>query len=96
MRVFVKVVDSAGQPVANVPVHNWIFNRYWTHVYATDKNGRVRFNVLPNSKGRFFVSLEERALDSKDSISYEIGGEEDAGREFILPVSDDMLYNLFK
>jgi hypothetical protein len=68
----------------------------WVLPHSTDEDGRTWFNVHPHSKGKFYVGLDGVEQKKEQAICYEIGGEEDAGREFSLQVSDEMLEALFK
>jgi len=100
LKVFVKVVNSAGEPVEGVPVGpvgKKLGDRYWGVVHNTDERGIARFNVPAYSSGEFGVRcVDDDDVYLKESIPYEIAGEEDSGREFTLTLSDEMLYHLFK
>lgn len=96
IKICVKVIDSAGQAVEGVPVKYMVSGKSWSRVHNTDENGIAWLNVPPYSKGEFAISCWEEGLELKESIAYEIGGEEDAGTEFTLQLSDEMLYHLFK
>ena len=96
IKICVKVIDSAGEPVEGVPVKYMVSGKSWSRVHNTDENGIAWLNVPPYSKGEFAISCWEEGLELKEGIAYEIGGEEDAGREFTMTLSDEMLYHLFK
>jgi len=96
IKICVKVIDSAGEPVEGVPVKYMVSGKSWSRVHNTDENGIAWLNVPPYSKGEFAISCWEEGLELKEGIAYEIGGEEDAGREFTMTLSDEMLYQLFK
>ncbi len=104
IRVSLKVIDSANEPVESVSVRinnnvsPWLI---FMQGPITNENGIVRFRVPTYSSGEFVIEYYEDAKDSKsmhlrESVAYEIGGEEDAGREFTMTISDEMLYQLFK
>jgi len=92
IQVLVKVVDLAGNPVEGIPVDNPI--EQWKGTHSTDANGITRFNVYSHSKGEFSISCRKHNL--RETIPYEIGGEEDAGIEFTITISDKMLEHFFK
>jgi hypothetical protein len=101
LKVFVKVVNSVGEPVEAVPVRNKTGKRYQYPLHSTDPNGMTQFYVLAYSSGEFVVDYYEDKRDPdsvrlRESTAYEVGGEEDAGREFTITISDEMLYQLFK
>ena len=95
-QVFVKVVDSEGNPVAGVPVQHWFEGFGLLFTNGTDKDGRASFYVRYNHKGKFVVSCEGRDSKLEEAIPYEMGGEEDAGCEFTLQLSDKMVQQLSK
>ena len=99
MKVYVKIVDSAGEPVEGVPVRKLVGNT-GSVAHNTDENGRVMFYLPPYSRGRFYVSYygraEEAGMHLKEELPYKIMGEEDNESEFVLELSDEILYHLFK
>lgn len=99
LKVYVKIVDSAGEPVEGVPVRKLVGNT-GSVAHNTDENGRVMFYLPPYSRGRFYVShyvrAEEGGIHLKEELSYQIMGEEDNDSEFVLELSDEILYHLFK
>lgn len=92
IHVFVKVVDSAGNPLEGIPVDNPI--EEWKGAQSTNSYGMTRFNVYPHSKGEFSVRCRKHNV--REAIPYKIGGEEDAGREFTMVISDKMLKHFSK
>jgi len=97
LQVFVNVVNSADEPVQGAPVRNHFGDREWGWPCATTgEDGRVSFNVARHSKGKFYVSPQCGQQDKQDSLSYEIGGDEDNAREFLLTLSDEVLQELSK
>jgi hypothetical protein len=99
-QVAVKVIDSKGQPLQQVPViHLDEDNYHWGQMSLSDETGIAWLYVQPNSKGRFtlpqqfFGSVGER---SDRGAGYQVAGPEDEGKEFTLMLSDQMLEQLFK
>ncbi|MHC4314070.1 MAG: HEAT repeat domain-containing protein [Planctomycetota bacterium] len=99
LKVYVKVMDAAGEPVEGVPVRKLVGNT-GSVAHNTDEHGRVMFYVPPYSQGKFYVShyvqSEEGRTHLKEELSYQIMGEEDSNSEFALGLSDEILYHLFK
>ncbi|MHC4323931.1 MAG: hypothetical protein ACYSUX_06635 [Planctomycetota bacterium] len=98
-RIAVKVIDSSSEPVEGVAVS--YFDEYGLFMGQkpiTDEDGIVKLYVPPHSKGKFTVSYFDESTKEtiQDGISYETAGREDAGRQFTLQISDEMLYQLFK
>lgn len=97
LQVSVKVINTAGKSIEGVPVRMLIRPNHWGVPHNTDENGIARFNVVPHSQGEFGVSyFGEDDLHLKETIPYEIGSQEDVGRQFIIQLSDEMLEHLFK
>jgi hypothetical protein len=99
LKVYVKVVDAAGEPVEGVPVRKLVGNM-GSGAHNTDENGRVMFYVPPYSQGKFYVSYygrgEEGRLNLKEELPYQTMGKEDSDSEFVFGLSDEILYHLFK
>ena len=99
LKVYVKVIDAAGEPVEGVPVRKLVGNT-GSVAHNTDENGRVMFYVPPYSQGKFYVShyvqSEKGRTRLKEELPYQIMGEEDSNSEFALGLSDEILYHLFK
>jgi len=98
-KVAVKVIDSSSEPVEGVVVSGLDENGlYMGQKPVTNINGIVMLYVPPHSKGRFVVTYydESTKKNIQEGISYETAGQEDAGRQFTLQISDEMLYNFFK
>ncbi|MHC4546620.1 MAG: HEAT repeat domain-containing protein [Planctomycetota bacterium] len=55
LKVYVKIMDPAGEPVEGVPVRKLVGNT-GSVAHNTDENGRVMFYVPPYSQGKFYVS----------------------------------------
>jgi hypothetical protein len=58
------------------------------------------FYLPPYSRGKFYVGYygraEEDSIHLKEELPYQVMGQEDDGREFVLALSDEILYHLFK
>jgi hypothetical protein len=85
IKVFVKVVDSAGEPVKGLPTTRW-FDDPYHHVEArsTNENGKIAFNVEPNSEVAFTVYRDRKTWQVLKTVTFKIGGRDDEGKEFIL------------
>lgn len=90
--VVVRVVDSARRSLEGIPVDHPI--EEWKGPKSTDRYGRVRFNVHLYSEGEF--SIQCRYHNVRECIRYKVGGQEDAGREFVFVISDDLLSHFVK
>lgn len=97
IKVSVKVTNSMGELVEGVPVRMLLDSKVWSLAHNTDETGIARFYVAPHSKGEFGVTYHGKdKVHLKESIPFQIGGEQDEGREFVLQLSDELLYQLFK
>jgi hypothetical protein len=94
--IHLKVVDFRGQAVEGVGVWRVLEGQSWGHNRITDKSGKAIFKIPMYSRGVFFVSVGEQGKELKESTPFEVAGEEDAGREFILHLSNEILHKLFK
>ncbi|MGD8499186.1 MAG: hypothetical protein PVJ86_00980 [Phycisphaerales bacterium] len=99
-KVAVKIIDSSGEPVEGVTVDCYAdVGMFLGQKAITNEDGIAFLYVPPHSKGRFTVRHYEEPLPDeplRESTVYEVGGEEDAGKQFTLQISDEMLYQLFK
>lgn len=93
-KVFVKAIDSRGKPLQNVGISCADINGdYWGQRATTDSAGLALIYLEHNSKGEFVVAHRDRETNElfREGIHYEVGGEEDAGKEFVLQLSDEMI-----
>ncbi|MCK4782495.1 MAG: carboxypeptidase regulatory-like domain-containing protein, partial [Desulfobacteraceae bacterium] len=92
IKVSVKVIDSANEPVEGVAVRisnnisPWLI---FMQGPITNEKGVVLINVPQDSKGEFVIEYYEDKKDPnkmhlREGTAYEVGGEEDAGREFTM------------
>jgi len=94
--VQVRVTDSAGQALEGIPIRTLEVGpdarQYWSVSHNTDEQGVARFHVVPNSTGSFGVLHHDETVGVlKETLDYKVGGPEDAGREFILQLSDELV-----
>ena len=96
-KVNVKVVDSHERPVQGVRVRQVENNgNYYGQQLVTDENGYVSLQVVPYSSGKFAVVYPNRETreNLQEGVNYQVGGPEDEGKEFVLQISDEMLYRI--
>ncbi|MHC4477440.1 MAG: hypothetical protein ACYTEL_17470 [Planctomycetota bacterium] len=85
IRVFLKVLDSSGNPIRGVPVVRF-FDDPYHHIEAlqTDENGRIPYNVEPNSEVKFRVYRDTKKWEVLKNATIKIGGRDDSGKEFVI------------
>jgi len=99
MEVVVRVIDSAGKPLEGMSVRRMnSHGHYWGEQGVTDSEGLTHLNVPPHSDGIFAVEYfdQEAMVPVRQSTPYAVAGPEDAGREFVLRLSDAFLEQLLK
>jgi len=97
LEAYVQVTNALGEPVEGVPVRLLRDGNTWSVAHNTDESGIARFHVPAHSHGQFGVSYHgEGGLYLKETTAYQIGGDEDSGRQFTLQLSDEVLDFLFK
>ncbi len=96
--ITVKILNSSNQPVEGVPVRKERGTNHWGSAHISDVNGITEFHIRPHSSVVFGVHYhsKDEGIDLKESVSYDIGGEEDMNRQFIFTLSDEILQHLFK
>lgn len=97
--VAVKVVDSSNEPVEGVAVSCLDeFGLFMGQKAITNESGIVMLYVPPHSRGKFIVSYDDETTRNniQEGIFYETAGQEDAGKQFTLRISDEVLELLFK
>ncbi len=92
----VRVTDSAGQTLEGIPIRTLEIGpdgmQHWGVSHNTDEQGIVRFHVVPNSTGSLGVFYhDEKTGALKETLDYEVRGPQDAGHEFVLKLSDEMV-----
>ena len=97
--VQVKVVDSTGRPLEGMPVRKVRVSsngaRHWDIPHITDAEGIATFYAVPNSAGHFGI-LCETDNQLSEIIDYEIGAPEQAGRQYVLRISDELAARLLQ
>jgi hypothetical protein len=100
LAVQVRVVDSAGRALEGIPVRRVEVRpdgTGWDVPHNTDEHGIAWFHVVPNSTGLFGVLCHvSGGVSLQEMVDYKVGGPEDAGREFVLRLSDKMLAHLLQ
>jgi hypothetical protein len=98
MKVAVRVIDGKSKPVPGVTVWLSTEGTYHGPRAVSDRNGIAFINVPPYSKGEFAVVYYDKLTSTtlREAIPYEVAGEDDAGRQFILQLSDEMISSLFE
>jgi hypothetical protein len=98
MRVAVKVLDSAGNPLEGISIQrcNQAGHRLSILPIITDEKGIAMAYVAPNSQGQFIVEDSVNGLPGsmREGTDYQVRGHEDAGRQFVLQLSDSLLGQL--
>ncbi|HNS23044.1 MAG TPA: carboxypeptidase-like regulatory domain-containing protein [Sedimentisphaerales bacterium] len=99
--VQVKAVDATGQALEGIPIRS-VQTREgerpcWSVVHNTDEKGIARFYLIPNSSGSFGVLYHsDDGVHLTETLDYKVGGPEDAGRKFVLQLSDEILTYLLQ
>jgi hypothetical protein len=89
--VAVKVIDSAGDPVAGITVKSLADKCHYPGFgAATDTTGVAHLPVAAHFSGRAFVEYQDPRTNTtaREAVPCRIAGPEDAGREFVLQLSD--------
>lgn len=98
--VQVKAIDSVGQTIEGIPIRLAQAGKdgvCWGIAHNTDEQGIARFYVVPNSTGSFGVlHHNDDGVHLTETLDYEVGGPEDAGREFVLQISDELIAYLLQ
>jgi hypothetical protein len=99
LQITARAVDSGGKPVEGVTILSFPERMsYRGRGAVTDGEGFARVYVPPHSQGQLVVEYRDRQTwkPVRESTPYRVGGEEDAGRKFVLRLSDGFLEELFK
>lgn len=93
VEVLLKVVDHQNHPLGGVQVTCLDEDRTtWDAWQQTNEAGMVTIRVNAHSTGQFLVRAYNRQTRERleEGMPYQVGGDEDAGRQFTLIVSRDM------
>lgn len=90
MKIYLKVVNSAGESVKGVPITKTFNDQYYfiqsalqrPEVHITDENGKTAFYVKPNSEAKFDIYRSLESWEVLKAVTFEIGGREDEGKVF--------------
>jgi len=99
VEVKLRLVDSANKPLARVRGSCLDEDGHDIGQFlVSDENGMIAVGVPPNSRGRFVFRSYDRAAQQsfEQSMDFEVGGPEDAGMEFTLRLSDELVAHLFE
>ena len=93
LQVAVRVVDSAGKPLEGI---NVLCQDKRGRGAVTNGDGIAHLFVVPNSEGYFIVECWDKETRRLvwEGAPYRVAGPQDAGREFVLPLSDAFLEQL--
>lgn len=95
--VTVKVVDQEGTPISGLNIYRIDQRGKGGRIgRQTDGEGRVPVKVATHSTGRFCFIYDDYEIHKRieECVPFVVGGEEDAGREFTLTLSDEMVERL--
>ncbi len=99
LKVYVKIVNADAEAVEGVPVRKLVGN-HGSVAHNTDENGRVMFYLPPYSRGKFYVADHYKPTADgrylKEEMPYQVMGREDNNSEFVLQLSDEILYHMFE
>lgn len=95
MEIGVRVVNARNEPLATIPILCIDEDDMSRHLQS-DANGRATIGVWPHSSGRFCIAyIDYETLERfEECVPFTVGGKEDAGREFTLTLSDEMIERL--
>jgi hypothetical protein len=94
VKVIIKAVDSAGNSVPGVRIDCVYDDGFqWLVKVPTDAQGVAALGVPAHSAGTFRTTHYDKQTQTatEESTPYTIAGEEDAGKEFTLQLSDLMV-----
>jgi len=92
--VVVRVVDSAGNPIRNQGIEYVQEDGFsWGPNSRTDADGKMTVGLPANSAGHLRICryIQQTQTHIESSTPYKIGGQEDAGKEFTLQLSDELI-----
>jgi hypothetical protein len=97
MPVFVKLIDSAGNPLEGITVMHRLYDFMFGQSEISDANGLVGFHVPPHYEASFSVGWKRRNLTTPwNKLDYQTNGPEDANSIFTMQLSDELIAELRK
>jgi len=94
MKVFIKLVDSSGNPVGRFPVEH-LFGDTGEIIEAhTNEKGMLGVFVIHKCKGRFSIGDKNDGPNLYKELYYEVDGIKDDGKTLTLEVPDEILQHL--
>ncbi len=99
--IYVRVVDSAGNPVPGITVRHGRVYKEHTHCFRpewplTNAEGLAEFHVPPEYRASFIVTAGTKEQGYlQEHLEYETIGPEDANNVYTLQLSDEMMQSLF-
>ena len=95
VEIHVHVVNKQGAPVERLPIL-CIDENDMSRYLQTKGEGLASIRVLAHSTGRFCAVYVDRENEARveECIPFQVGGDEDTGREFTLELSDEMIGRL--
>jgi hypothetical protein len=97
--IYVKAIDSAGNPIEGLAITHGIADgkRWFGQRQITDSKGMAKFFSPPYYKAAFFVGWHGVGAQTPwQKLIYETKGPQDANSIFTMQLSDDVLEQLFK
>lgn len=99
IQIVARVIDSAGKPLEGIAIR-CLPDRLDTanRCGVTDVEGRAHVYVPPHSQGQLIAEYDDDQTETtvREGVAYQVGGEEDVGKEFILSLSDEFLKGLLE
>jgi hypothetical protein len=95
--VIARVIDSAGKPLEGIAIRCLPDGLDTAdRCGVTDVEGCVPIHVPPHSQGQLAAEYDDDQTETtvREGVAYQVGGDEDAGKEFVLSLSDEFLKGL--
>lgn len=96
--VFVKVIDSSGNPLEGIAISNGETNNklYFGQRHISDANGLAKFLVPDTFEAAFMVGWNGINTTSYQSLAYKTNGPQDTNSVFIMQINDEILKQITK
>lgn len=95
--VVARVIDSAGKPLEGIAIRCLPDGLDTAdRCGVTDVEGCAPIHVPPHSQGQLVAEYDndQTGATVREGVAYQVGGDEDAGKEFVLSLSDEFLKGL--